>query len=97
MRFVQDLKKGTQSVSVQGIVDYNLLCPIRILIEDLKKVLNSFAERLDKMDIINATQSTCSKAEACLDKRDDTFETRLENKKGYKDKRKGKNKNFKVL
>ena len=75
---------------MQGIVNYDPSYPSRILIGDLKKVLNSFAEGLDKMDIVNAPQSTCSKAEACLDKRDGTFETRLENKKGVKDKREGK-------
>ena len=82
---------------MQGILNYDPLCPSRILIEDLKKILNSSAEGLEKMDIINATQSTCSKAEACLDKRDDTFETRPESKKGIKDKMEGKNKNVKVL
>ena len=88
-------RKG-QSVSVQGIVNYYPSCPSRILIEDLK-VLNSFAEGSDKMDIVNATQSTCSKAEACLDKGDDTFETLLESQNGVKDKKKGKNKNVKLL
>ena len=34
--------------------------------------------------------NTCSNTEACLDKRDDTFETRLENKKRVKDVREGK-------
>ena len=95
--FVEDLKKGTQSVSVQGIVNYDPSCPSRILIQDLKKVVNSFAEGLDKMDIVNATQSICSKAEACLDKRYGTFETRLENKKGFEDKRDERKKNAKVL
>ena len=87
----------TQSVSVQGIVNYDPSCVSRILIEDLKKVSNTFAEGLDKMNIVNATQSTCSKAEACLDKRDDTFETHLGNKKGVKGKRKWKNRNVEVL
>ena len=79
------------------IVNYDPSCPSRILIEDLKKVLNTFAEGLDKMNIVNSAQSTCSKAEACLDKKDDTFETCLEKKKGFKDKGEGENKNFKVL
>ena len=82
---------------MQGIVNYDPSCPSRILIEDLKKVLNSFAEGSDKMDIVNATQSTCSKAEACLDKRDDTFEMRLESQNGVKDKKEGKNNNVKLL
>ena len=85
--FIEDLKKGTQSVYVQGIVNYDSSCPSWILIKDLKKVVNSFAEGLDKMDIVDATQSDSSKAEACIDKRDGTFETRLENKKVVKDKR----------
>ena len=62
----------TQSVSVQGIVNYDPSCPSRILIKDLKKVVNSFDEGLDEMDIVNATQSTCSNAEACFDKRAET-------------------------
>ena len=81
---------------MQGIVNYYPSCPSRILIEDLK-VLNSFAEGSDKMDIVNATQSTCSKADARLDKRDDTFETRLEGQNEVKDKEGGKNKNVKLL
>ena len=76
MSLLKASRKG-QSVSVQGIVNYDPSCPSRILIEDLEKVLNPFAEGSDKMDIVNATQSTCSKAEACLDKRDEIFETRL--------------------
>ena len=74
---------------MHGIVNYDPSWPSRILIEDLN-VLNSFAEGLEKMDIVNATQSTCSEADACLDKRDGAFETRQENKKGVKDKREGK-------
>ena len=66
--FVKDLKKGTQSVSVQEIVNYDPSCPSQILIEDLKKVSSSFAEGLDNMDIVNAPQSTCSKAEVFLDR-----------------------------
>ena len=89
LQFVEDLKKWTQSVSVQRIVNYDPACPSRILIKDMKKVVNSFAQCLDEMDIANATQSTCSKAEACLHKRDGTFETRPENEKGVEDKREG--------
>ena len=75
---------------MQGIVNFDPSCPSRILIEDLKKALNSFAEGSDKMDIVNATQSTCSKTEVCLDKRDDTFEMRLESQNGIRDKKEGK-------
>ena len=67
---------------MQGIVNNDPSCPSRILIKDLKKVVNFFAEGLDKMDIVNTTPNTCRKTEACLDKRGGTFETRLENKKG---------------
>ena len=75
-------------------MSYDPSCPSRIVIKDLMNVLNSFAEGLDKIDIVNAAQSTCSKAEACLDKRDDTLETHLENKKEVKDEREGSNKNI---
>ena len=34
----------------------------------MKKVANSFAECLDRMDIVNAKQSTSGNAEACVDK-----------------------------
>ena len=88
--FVEDLKKRTQSVYVQGIGNYDPWCPSWMLIKDLKKVVNSFAEGLDKMDIVDATQSDSSKAEACTNKRGGTFETRLENKKVVKDKREWK-------
>ena len=60
-------------------------CPSRLLIKELKKVLSSFAECLDKVDVVSAAQSTHSDAEAFLDKRDGTFETRLKNKKRVKD------------
>ena len=33
-------------------------CPSRLLVKELKKVVNSFADGLDKMDVVNATQST---------------------------------------
>ena len=43
--------KGTEFVSVQGIVNYDPSCPSRILIKDLKKVVTPFADSLDKTDI----------------------------------------------
>ena len=82
---------------MQGIVNYDPSCPCQILIEDLKKVLNTFVEGLETMNIVNATQSTCSETEARLGKRDGVFETHLENEKGVKDIREGKNKNVKVM
>ena len=72
---------------MQGIVNCDPSCASWIFIKVLQKDVNSFAEGLDKMDTVNATQSNCSKAEACLDKTDGTFETRLENKKGVREKR----------
>ena len=75
---------------MQGIVNYDPSCPSRILIEDLKKVLNSFAEGLEKMDIVNATQNTCSKAEACLVKEMALWRRACKIRKGSRTKGKGK-------
>ena len=58
------------------IVNYNHV-PLWLLIKELKNVVNSFAEGLDRMNVVSATQSTCNNAEACSDKIDDTFGTRL--------------------
>ena len=52
------------------------LCPSRIPITKLK-VVHSFAESLDKEDIVKVTQTTCSNAGGCLDKSNSPFETRV--------------------
>ena len=62
--------------------------PSTLFIKELKKVVNFIAKGLEEMDVVKC--NTCSNTEACLDKRDDTFETRLENKKRVKDVREGK-------
>ena len=69
-------------------MNYDPSCPSRILIKDLKKVVNSLAECLDKMGVVNATQSTCSKAEACLDKRNTLLRRTWKIRKGSSTKEK---------
>ena len=56
------------------------------VVVQLKKVVNSFADDVNNMDIVKAPHSSCSNAETCLDKSDDFFETRL--KKDVKNVRK---------
>ena len=70
-------------------MNYNRV-PLWLLIEELKNVVNCFAEGLDEMNVVSATQSTCSNAEACPDKIDGTFGTRLKSTKRVKDVREGK-------
>ena len=53
-----------------------------------------FAE--DNMDIVNATQSTCSNTEACLHKEREFLDAPGK-RKGSKTKRKERNENVKVL
>ena len=60
-------------------------------------VVNSFAEGLEGIDVVKATQSNSSDAEAWLDERGGTFETRLKYKKRIKDVREEINENVKIL
>ena len=59
--------------------------------------MNSFAEGLDMMDIVNATQSNCGNAEACLDKDMTCFRRARKIRKGSIAKGKKNNENFQVL
>ena len=72
-------------------------CPSPVLIRDLKKVVNYLADDMDRMNIINATQSTCSNAEVCLDKRYDFFRRAWKIRKWSETKGNKINENVKVL
>ena len=74
--------------------------------KDLKKVVNSFSEGLDNMDIVNAAQSTCSKAEASTKEMallltplcgDGSFGRAWKIRKGLMTKGNERNTNFKAL